>query len=159
MKRRLLLGWVGALWIAFPVATVTAVPQDCLALRANADVASCANRYAPGTPAAHARAVHDASAATALPVRGNDYAELIAVPVVPARAPAPPPAPERHESYSVDRTDLVNIVAAGVGGTLVLVLAGLGVWRLAAANSKACPHCGSKISRGAHSCRHCFRAV
>jgi len=159
MKPRLLLGSIGALWIAFPIGAVMAVPQDCLGLRANADVASCANRYAPGTPAARAGPVHDASSATALPVRGNDYGELITVPVVPARAPAPPAAPEHHESYAVDRSDMVNIVAAGVGGTMVLVLAGLAVWRLSAANSRACPHCESKIARSAHSCRHCFRAV
>ncbi len=90
---------------------------------------------------------------------GGIDADLIALPVITPRAPASPTEPERHETYAIDRSSTVDIVAAGMGGSVALALAAFGIWRLAAANSKDCPYCGARMSRGARSCRHCFRAV
>ena len=71
--------------------------------------------------------------------------------------PAPAPAPEAP-TFTVDRTMLTNTIVAGAVGGSLLILVALGAWRWGSTLKKACPYCGSRVSRSATSCRRCFRA-
>jgi len=153
------LAWVLSALISLAPASLLAAPAECLKYPDNPSVAACANQYGYGPSAAGLRA-HSTSA-QAQPagraVVGKD-AELRTVAV--NRGPKPVPAPEpQAPTFTVDRTMLTNTIVAGAVGGSLLILVALGAWRWGSTLKKACPYCGSRVSRSATSCRRCFRAL
>jgi hypothetical protein len=144
-----ILGWGGA----------TAAPGDCLSYRDNPHVAACANQYGPSGPPR--RSAVSAPAAPSQSIRVVADAELRSVPVVVAvkAAPATPVALPESPSFTVDRQILTNTVVIGALAGTLLILVALGFWRWGTTLLKDCPWCASKISRSAHTCPRCFRAL
>ncbi len=158
MKHCLLLAWAAALAPVFPMAEAATGPETCLSLRANGDVAACANQYAPAAPPERSRSVSLPLPAASVAARRDEHRSLQSVAVVrthsadmPTAAVRPTPAP--------DRTWLTDTVIAGAAGALALIVVTLGTWRWAASHSRACRYCGGRLSREARACRQCFRAV
>ena len=48
-------GWILAAVLCLPFGVLSAEPEECLALSANSEVASCADRYAPGSTSPRTR--------------------------------------------------------------------------------------------------------
>src|SRR4029453_5071120 len=146
--------------------SAVAAPNDCLAYRDNPHVAACANQHEHGA-ASRLRATNFASTAPGRSppnpseVRVIADAELKSVPVVIAtKAPAPAPAPTPETPmFTVDRQALTNTVVIGaVAGSLLIIVA-LGAWRYGSSLLRDCPWCSSRISKSAHTCPRCFRAL
>jgi hypothetical protein len=161
MKDRAGLRWVLAASVALVSGSAAAAPADCLAYRDNPHVAACANQYGQANPPARSRSAAMPAEPVAKPVRVVADPELVSVPVVvavKAVAPAPAPAPETP-MFTVDRQVLTNTVVVGALAGSLLILLALGAWRWASKLLKDCPWCASKISRSAHTCPRCFRAL
>ncbi|MEO8676895.1 MAG: hypothetical protein ABI569_15075 [Casimicrobiaceae bacterium] len=159
MTRRRCAGWMLTATLSLPFGGLLAVtPEECLTYPDNPRIAACANRFGPGSTAPQPRT----APAQALPrTRSVPVAldtELRTVAVIPGgkSRPAPEPEPQR---FAVDRAALTNTIIAGAIGGSLLVLVALGFWRWGSTLTKACPYCGTKMSRSAHACRRCFRAV
>lgn len=150
--------WALAATLSLPFGSVLGAPADCLNYRDNPQVAACANAYGPSTTTPRPHAAPVAPAPVTRSVQVGATSDLRAVAVVPGgklpAAPEPPP-----QTFLVDRAALTNTIIAGAIGGCLLVLVALGAWRWGSTLKRACPHCGSKISRSARSCRHCFRSV
>ena len=161
MTRRAGLTWFAvASAVTLASGTVVAAPQDCLSYGDNPRVAACANQYGYGPSAAGPRPRSTPATAqpTNRPVPAGKDSELRTVVVNRGPKPAPPPEPE-PPTFAVDRTMLTNTVVAGAIGGSLLVLVAFGAWRWGSTLKKACPYCGTKMSRSATSCRRCFRAL
>lgn len=159
MTRRCCLGRVLSAVISLASAGLLAAPGECLKYPDNPSVAACANQYGYGPSAAGPRphsTPGQAQPAGRAVVVGKD-AELRTVAVDRGPKPAPAPAPEAP-TFTVDRTMLTNTIVAGAVGGSLLILVALGAWRWGSTLKKACPYCGSRVSRSATSCRRCFRA-
>ncbi len=140
----------GSLWAA--------APADCLTYPDNPRIAACANQYGPSGGGYRPKSTPAPAVAApkSEPVGKDSELQTVAV----NRGPKPPPAPEPEAPvFAVDRAALTNTVIAGAIGGSLLVLVALGFWRWGSTLTKACPYCGVKVSRSAHSCRSCFRAV
>jgi len=140
--------------------SLLAAPEECLTYPDNPRVAACANQYGYGPSAAGPRPRATAAPApqASQPAPAGKDSELPTVAVNRAPKPAPAPGPE-PEHFAVDTTMLTNTVVAGAVGGLLLVVVALGAWRWGPTLKKACPYCGTKLSRSATSCRRCFRAL
>ena len=159
MTLRRLLGWMLALATCAPIDGVIAGPEECLSLRANAAVATCANRYGAGTASATPLQMSQQVALSQMGV--DEPVQLRSVPVFKAKPSEPLETmrePDRSR-YEVDRSWLTTTVIAGVIGGCALVMFGIGVWRWRMSLSKACPYCSTRLSLDATACRGCFRAV
>jgi hypothetical protein len=159
MKRRRCVGAALCAILGLTCCQASAEPSDCLALRDNAQVAACANQYGLGAAATSWRAGHEPKPAIARAAKTVAGDEPIAIPVVRAAQPAPAPAVEAPARFTLDRSALTETMLAGAAGSALLVLTGLGLWRLGSNLRRACRWCGAKIARSAHTCPHCFRAV
>jgi hypothetical protein len=146
-----------------------AAPGDCLAYRDNPHVAACANQYGqPGAAGqqgvARPRAPQVVATTPSAPVSGAVQviadAELKSVPVVVGvkAAQAPAPVPETP-TFTVDSQVLTNTVIIGAVAGSLLILVALGAWRWGSSLLRDCPWCSSRISRSAHTCPRCFRAL
>jgi hypothetical protein len=133
-------------------------PETCLALRANGDVAACANQYAPAAPPGRTRSVTLSSPAASTAARRDEHPLLQSVAVVRTQ-PADPPIGPVRSAPAPDRTWLTDAAITGAAGALALIVVALGMWRWAASHSRACRYCGGRLSREARACRQCFRAV
>ena len=161
MTRRHVTGWILASVLLVTSGTLYATPEDCLALRANADVASCANRYAAGGAVPQSSPEPTSTRPSARQVRIVENPNLKTVPVVPvvaSRVAAPRPEPAA-ETFAAGRAVLDNPIVAGAVGSGALILLVLAIWRARSPLSKTCRWCGVKLSRNARSCRRCLRAV
>jgi hypothetical protein len=161
MTLRRLLGWMLALATCAPIGGAIAGPEECLSLRANAAVATCANRFGPATGSNPASASHMSQQIAFRQAGGDEQAQLRSVPVFQARTPEPLESvrePERPR-YEIDRSWLTTTVIGGVIGGCALVMFGIGVWRWRISLTKACPYCSTRLSLDAKACRGCFRAV
>lgn len=165
MTRRC-FGWVLSATLSLGSGSLSAAPEECLGYPDNPRVAACANhQYGYGPSAAGPRPRSTPGTATPAtaqpanrPVQAGKDSELRTV--VVNRGPKPPPPPEPEPpTFAVDRTMLTNTVVAGAVGGSLLILVALGAWRWGSMLKKACPYCGTKMSRSATSCRRCFRAL
>ena len=158
-----------AVALALGPGRAVAAPDECLAYRDNPQVAACANHYGRGSPSP-ARGLNIATTAslssspagsTSAGVRVIADPELKSVPVVVAKkASATPPAPVPDTPmFTVDRQVLTNTVVIGAAAASVLIIIALGAWRFGASLLKNCPWCSSRISKSAHTCPRCFRAL
>jgi len=149
--------------------TAVAAPDECLAYRDNPHVAACANQYGHGSPSrargpniATTASISSGQAASTPPgVLVIADPDLKSVPVVVAKtasATAPAPVPDTP-MFTVDRQVLTNTVVIGAVAGSVLIVIALGAWRFGSSLLKDCPWCSSRISKGAHTCPRCFRAL
>ncbi len=154
-------GWLGCLAVAASLggSAAAAAPADCLSYRDNPQVAACANQYGPNGPSR--RPAASVAVAPSPSARMVADAELRSVPVVIAAkaAPATTAAAPETPSFTVDRQILTNTVVVGALSGTLLMLVAFGFWRWGATLVKDCPWCASKISRSAHTCPRCFRAL
>ncbi len=159
MTRRC-FGWVLSALLSLGSGSLSAAPDECLGYPDNPRVTACANRYGYGPSAAGPRPRSTPGTAQPgnQPVPASKDSELRTVAV--SRGPKPPPPPEPEPpTFAVDRTMLTNTVVTGAVGGSLLILVALGAWRWGSMLKKACPYCGTKMSRSATSCRRCFRAL
>ena len=159
IKLRHCLGWVLAATLSLPLGgLLAATPEECLTYPDNPRVAACANQFGPGSPGPRSRAAPTQALPRTRSVSVGPDTELRTVAVVPGGKARPAPEPE-PQHFAVDRAALTNTIIAGAIGGSLLVLVALGFWRWGSTLTKACPYCGAKMSRSAHACRRCFRAV
>ena len=157
-RGRCLLGVLAATLFGAAASLWAAAPADCLSYPDNPRIAACANQYGPAAGGYRPRSTPAPAQAVTHSVAVGKDSELrtVAVNRGPKPSPAPEPEPPR---FAVDREVLTNTVIAGAVGGSLLVLVALGFWRWGSTLTKACPYCGAKMSRSAHACRRCFRAV
>jgi hypothetical protein len=155
-----------AVTLALGSGSAVAAPNDCLAYRDNPHVAACANQYDHGA-ASRLRGTNVASTAPGRSAPNPSEVHVIADPdlksvpvVIATKAPAPAPAPiPETPMFTVDRQALANTVVIGaVAGSLLIIIA-LGAWRFGSSLLRDCPWCSSRISKSAHTCPRCFRAL
>lgn len=167
MTPRATLGsMIAAAAITLASGSATAAPQDCLTYRDNPHIAACANQYGQsGSPARSRTAATPGQpvlAPSVQPAAARVVAdpELKSVPVVVAVKAASGPAPEPEApKFTVDRQVLTTTVVIGAIAGSLLILVALGFWRWGLTLLKNCPWCATKISRSAHTCPSCFRAI
>ena len=151
--------------VLLSLGSAVAAPGDCLAYRDNPHVAACAKQYGQELPVRPrvpqvAAVTPLAPAPAAGAARADADGELRSVPVIVAlkAAPAPATVPETP-AFTVDRQVLTNTVIIGAVAGSLLILVALGAWRWGSTLLKDCPWCSSRISRSAHTCPRCFRAL
>jgi hypothetical protein len=151
------LGLALAAAFALPWGNAFAAPDECLRYPDNPTVAACASQYGPGSPGPRARGSAAAQPGNrSVPVKLGS--ELRTVAVVPGGPPPPAPEPP-PPTIAVDHEALIYTIVAGAVGASLLILAAFGAWKWSATLTKPCPYCGARLSRSAHACRSCFRAV
>jgi hypothetical protein len=148
-------GWRVAAILFAVSGPLSAAPEECLSFRANAEVASCANRYAPNSTSPRPRSEPASTPRQAS--QGGRNPDLRTVPVVPKSAKTVvSPEPESPTLATIQDERKQTIVASAVGGSL-LVLVGYMIWRAGSAGKLSCRWCGAPIARNAKTCKFCLR--
>ncbi len=157
MKRRLTARWLLACSVAACATVASAGPEECLTLRDNPAVATCANKYAPGTfplvntsPRHPPRIEHQ-------PVQTDERWMVYPVPTTSAR----PVAQIREAPEVVENRDRSELIYRSELGAMGLAAMGLvfGVWKWQTSTVRRCAFCGTRAAEGSSVCKRCFRSV
>ncbi len=157
MKRCHSSRWVLALTVAACANVAGAGPEECLTLRDNAAVASCANKFGPGTlpivaplPRPRDKAEHQPTAAEErwllFPVPTRTSQQVVRVSTVPA------------VEDRVDRSELISRSEMGAAGLAAIGLV-FGLWKWRTPAGRRCSFCDTRAVAGSSVCKRCFRSL
>ena len=157
MKRHRSSRWLMACSVAACASVASAGPEECLTLRDNAAVATCANKYAPGTFPIDASSSRNKGRIEHRPILAAERWLLFPIPSATAQ-PGTRARVIPEVAGEEDRSELIRRSEIGAAGLAAMGLL-FGLWRWRAASVRRCSFCGTRAVAGSSVCKRCFRSV